>query len=140
MKTIAWVLLVLASALGCGRRPSQRPPSTDASDQSEPQVQPSPLEPRRVELMQGKPVDLGGGTSVELKSVMYAHLSGSRNSSLLTMDVTRGVQHEQVTLDRLDPVGAEGPRYRLVMGLRIAIDYVDAYHQPSTAAILVLPE
>jgi hypothetical protein len=90
--------------------------------------------------MQGKPVDLGGGTSVELKSVMYAHLSGSRNSSLLTMDVTRGEQHEQVTLDRLDPVGAEGPKYRPVMGLRIAIDYVDAYHQPSTAAVLVVPE
>jgi len=72
--------------------------------------------------------------------VLYAHLSNSRNQSLLTMEVTRGGKQEQVTLDRLDPVGAEGPKYRPVMGHRMAIDYVDAYHQPSTAAVLVLPE
>jgi hypothetical protein len=37
------------------------------------------------------------------------------------------------------PVGPQGPKYRLVFGRRMATDYVDAYHQPSTAAILVLP-
>jgi hypothetical protein len=100
----------------------------------------SPPTPKRFELVEGKAVDVGAGITVVLKSVMYAHLSNSRNNSMLTMDVTRGTAHEQVTLERLDPVGKEGPKYRAVMGLRMAIDYVDAYHQPSTGAILVLPE
>jgi len=97
-------------------------------------------EPRRIELVEGKRVDVSNDVTVILRSVLYAHVSGSRNSSLLTMEVTRGARHEQVTLDRLDPVGPEGPKYRLVLGLRVAIDYVDPYHQPSTGAILVRPE
>jgi hypothetical protein len=149
--------LALAGALGCEPRahrptpdaaptrlatPSAAPTSSlaDGGDRSEVQVQAPPSEPKKFELVQGKRVDVGGGVSVELKSVLYAHLSDSRNNSLLIMDVARGDKREQVTLDRLDPVGKEGPKYRPVMGLRMAIDYVDAYHQPSTGAILVLPE
>jgi hypothetical protein len=118
----AWVVLVMASAA----------PAVQAAP-------PAASAPKRFELVQGKPVDVGGGTTVELVSVMYAHLSGSRNSSMLTMKVARGERREQVTLDQLSPVGPDGPKYRVVFGLRMAIDYVDAYHQPSTAAILVLP-
>jgi hypothetical protein len=99
----------------------------------------APPTPKKFELVEGKPVDIGSGVTVELESVMYAHLTDSRNNSLLTMKVTRGATHEKVTLDRMDPVGKDGPKYRAVMGLRIAIDYVDAYHKPSTGAILVLP-
>ena len=99
----------------------------------------APAAPKKLELVEGKPVDVGSGVTVELESVMYAHLSDSRNNSLLTMKVTRGTAHERVTLERMDPVGKDGPKYQAVMGLRMAIDYVDAYHKPSTGAILVLP-
>src|SRR4029079_17487005 len=100
------------------RAATPRPPIAATSS-------PPPATPRKVELTEGKPVDLGDGTTLRLQSVLYAHLSNSRNQSLLTMEVTRGGKQEQVTLDRLDPVGAEGPKYHPVMGHRMAIDYVD---------------
>jgi hypothetical protein len=96
--------------------------------------------PTRFDLREGESVDIGAGVTVELKSVLYSHLSGSRNGSLLTLDVRRGAEQKTVTLQRTDPVGTAGPPYRAMLGRRVAIDYVDAYRRPSTAAILVLPE
>ena len=142
-----WIILALA---GCAPSPLRPSPPADATAEAARAATPSPptaatsspppATPRKVELTEGKPVDLGDGTTLLLKSVLYAHLSNSRNRSMLTMEVTRDGKQEQVTLDRLDPVGAEGPKYRPVMGHHMAIDYVDAYHQVSTAAVLVLPE
>ena len=48
---------------------------------------------------------------------------------------TRGASSQDVSLERVTP-GA--PVYVSVLGVQLAIDFVDAYHQPSTGAVLVL--
>jgi hypothetical protein len=97
-------------------------------------------EPRRVSLVQDTPVELAPGVSVVLKAVLDAHATDkagrSVNDVMMRLDVTRDGKVEQVTLQRLFP---DGPVYEDVAGLRLAIDYADAYHQPSTGAVLVLP-
>jgi hypothetical protein len=79
-------------------------PTANASDAA-PVPPPASTAPRRFELTHDKPVDVGGGTTVVRKSVMYAHLSGSRNRSMLTMEVARGDKREQVYVG---PAGATG--------------------------------
>lgn len=91
-------------------------------------------EPMKFELVEGKDVDVGGGVKVRLKNILDAHLADSKNHSLLTMDVSRDGKRESVTLQRTSP---GEPDFTPVMGLQMSIDHVDAYHQPSTAAILV---
>jgi hypothetical protein len=92
--------------------------------------------PQRFELVEGKVVSVGHGVTVKLTSVMYAHLSESRNNSLLMIEAWSTGPHQPFTLERREP---GPPTYAPVLGLKMAIDYVDAYHQPSTGAILVLP-
>ena len=98
-------------------------------------AQPSGREPRRYELVQDKPVDIGGGVTARLTTVMEAHLADSKNELRMVLVITRAGTSREVSLDRLLP-GA--PTYVSVLGVQLAIDYVDAYHQPSTGAILVL--
>jgi hypothetical protein len=98
-------------------------------------------EPRKVELVQDQPVNVGDGVSVTLKTVMYSHgtdKSGrSVNDAFMQLEVTQAGKTESVTLTRLFP---DGPRYTTVAGLSLAIDYVDAYHQPCTGVVLVAPK
>ena len=98
------------------------------------------VQPRRVELVQDTPTELAPGVRAVLKSVLYAHATDkagrSVNDALMQLQVTRDGKTEQVTLQRLFP---DGPEYEAVAGLRLAIDFVDPYHQPSTGAVLVLP-
>jgi peroxiredoxin len=91
-------------------------------------------EPRRIELVEGKEVSVGRGVTVQLKSVMEAHLAPSGNESRLTLDATLGMKRESVTLVRRTPGTLT---FETVMGVEMAVDYVDAYHQPGTAAILL---
>jgi hypothetical protein len=95
-------------------------------------------EPRKVELVEGRSVDLGSGVSVTLKSVMYTHATDktgrSVNDSFMQLEVTHDGKTENVTITRLFP---DAPRFTTVAGLEMAIDYVDAYHVPSTGALLV---
>lgn len=93
---------------------------------------------RKVELVQDKTVDLGSGVKVTLKSVMYTHATDktgrSVNDAFMQLDVTHDGKTENVTVTRLFP---DGPVFKTVAGLQLAIEYVDAYHQPSTGALLV---
>ena len=95
-------------------------------------------EPRKVELIQDKSVDLGSGVSVTLKSVMYTHATDktgrSVNDSFMQLEVTKDGKTENVTITRLFP---DGPKFTTVAGFELAIDYVDAYHSPSTGAVLI---
>ena len=94
-------------------------------------------EPARIELVQDKPVSLGHGVTATLKTGIYSHLADSKNESLVSLELSSGAKAEGVTLQRLSP----GPfEYTRAFGLRLAVDYVDPYHQPTTAAVLVLPE
>ena len=97
-------------------------------------------EPRKVELVQDQPADVAPGVSVTLKSVMYTHATDktgrSVNDSFMQLEITHGGKKEAITITRLFP---DGPRFTAVAGVQLAIDYVDAYHQPSTGAVLVLP-
>lgn len=102
-----------------------------------PKEKPMP-EPRRVDLVQDKPVELAKGVRATLKSVLYTHATDktgrSVNTALMQLEVTRDGKTEKVTLHRLFP---DGPDWLAVAGLSLGIDYVDAYHQPSTGAVLV---
>ena len=124
------LLLGMAITLlaGCHGTAPERPAS-------KPEVHVGAPQPARFEIKQGTPVEIGGGVRVTLESALYAHLSGSRNSALLQLTVTRDHQSEKVTLDRLYP---GPPKYQEVFGLKLAIDYVDPYHQPSTGALFVI--
>jgi hypothetical protein len=97
-------------------------------------------EPRRIELTQEKPVSLGKGVRATLTSVLYTHATDrtgrSVNDALMQLQIEHDGRSEAITLNRLFP---DGPKYTDVAGLKLAIDYVDAYHQPSTGAVLVLP-
>ena len=97
-------------------------------------------EPRKVELVQDQPAEVAPGVSVTLKSVMYTHATDktgrSVNDSFMQLEVMRDGKTEAITITRLFP---DGPRFTAVAGVQLAIDYVDAYHQPSTGAVLVLP-
>jgi hypothetical protein len=134
------VALAALVGLGCHAPstgdPLPAPPSA-APPPVTPQAPKHTGEPAKFDLVEDKDVNVGSGVTVRLKSVMYAHLEGSRNDSLLTMDVTRGGKRESVTLNRLSP---GEPIFKPVMGLMMAIDYVDAYQKPVTGAILVKGE
>jgi hypothetical protein len=139
------VVVGIAFTLGCQRAgqgsPPPSPPKTAVAEKSPnsevavPATAQDP-EPKRFELTQGVEVDVGNHTKVNLKTCMYAHLADSKNLSTLLLTVTHDGKHEDVTLRRLYP---GPPEYRAVAGLRMAIDFVDAYHQPATGAILILP-
>jgi hypothetical protein len=101
----------------------------------------APEEPKQVDVTEGIPVGVGNGVTITLKNVMEAHLAGGRNESRATLVVSRGnaasVESVEVTLDRLYP---GPPKWTKQFGVRLAIDYVDAYHMPATGRILVLAE
>jgi hypothetical protein len=92
--------------------------------------------PTRVELTEGVP-KTADGLMITLDSALYAHLSGGRNSALVQLTVKRGDEVKKLGLDRLWP---GDPKFFPVFGVKLAIDYVDPYHQPSTAAIFIQPE
>src|SRR4051794_11383033 len=81
---LAWVLLLAFAAIAVA--PSSAPARSKPAA-SKPAA--TKAAPRRVELVQGKSVDLGDGVRVVLKSVMYAHLSESRNESRMILTATR---------------------------------------------------
>jgi len=96
-------------------------------------------EPLKVELTQDQETEVAPGLKVTLKSVMYTHATDktgrSVNDSFMQLDVTHDGKTESVTLTRLFP---DGPVFTKVAKVQLAIDYVDAYHQPSTGAVLVM--
>lgn len=93
-------------------------------------------EPRRFELKEGVPVPIGYGITLTLKDCMYAHAKGDVNISMMRLRLSRDGRTEDVTLEH---VSSEARSFQSVGGVRLAIDYVDPYHQPSTGAVLVLP-
>lgn len=125
------------SLLSChsGSAPTVAPAPSASGAQLAPEAPPRTREPRRFELVRDKPVDIGGGVSVRLTGVMEAHLADSKNELRMMLVATRGASSQEVSLERVTP-GA--PVYVSVLGVALAIDFVDAYHQPSTGAVLVL--
>ncbi len=94
-------------------------------------------EPKRFELVKDLSVEIAPGVTAQLKDVFEAHLSGSRNEFRLMLLVKRNGKSETVQMQELRP----GPHHWFSSsGLKLAIDYVDAYHTPSRGAILVLRE
>ncbi|MBS2029257.1 MAG: hypothetical protein JST54_15250 [Deltaproteobacteria bacterium] len=98
-----------------------------------------PAEPTKVELVQDQPAAIGKGLKLTLKNVLYTHATNAKgesvNDALMMLEATRDGKKVEVQLERLFP---GPPTYQDVLGLQLAIDYVDAYHQPSTGAVLVM--
>jgi hypothetical protein len=67
---------------------------------------------------------------------MYAHARGDVTISMMRLRLSRDGQMEDVTLEQ---VSSDARSFQSVGGVRLAIDYVDPYHQPSTGAVLMLP-
>ena len=98
---------------------------------------PHPDEPKKFELVQDEPVAIGQGVKVTLKSVLYTHATNAKgesiNDALMMLEATRDGQRPGSARAALP----RSAKYQEVLGLQLAIDYVDAYHQPSTGAVLV---
>jgi hypothetical protein len=97
-------------------------------------------EPSRLTLVQDRP-SRASDVTLTLKSVMEAHATRkggeSVNQLMMVLDATRGAERQTITLER---IAQDPPSYTPVYGLELAIDYVDAYHQPLTGAVLVRPQ
>jgi hypothetical protein len=127
MRVIA--VCAIALLLGC---PASQPKGVSPMS--------SPTEPRRIELVEGKSTEVARGVSVTLKTVMYTHATDKTgqavNDSFMQLEIAHDGRTENVTLHHL----SSQPRpFVSVAGIELAIDYVDAYHQPSTGAVLVRP-
>lgn len=134
------VLLVVAGCQTTAAPANDAPPNTTPAAKPPPPPAPvaaKPAEPTKVDLVDGKEVKFGSDVTMLLKHVLYAHLEGGRNSSMLVLAVTRSGKTETVTLTRESP---GEPKFTKVMGMQLAVDYVDAYHHPTTAAVLVRAE
>jgi hypothetical protein len=131
MKTAAMMIALAVGMVGCSgcAGPATQNPAKEHAVAKD--------EPARIELVQDKPVGLGHGVTATLKTGIYSHLAESKNESMIVLELSSGGKTESVTLQRLTP----GPfTYTKAFGLQLAVDYVDPYHQPTTAAVLVLPE
>lgn len=91
-----------------------------------------PAKPTKLTVVEGTPKTLPDGTSVSAAKMIYAHLKNDGNLSRCEVTVTRDGVSETRTLER------EGPMtFTFIAGLRVGLDGVDPYHQPSSAFLVV---
>lgn len=91
-----------------------------------------PAKPTRITVVEGTPQTLPDGTQVSAGRMTYAHLKDDGNLSICEVTVTRNGVTETKTLER------EGAMtFTRVAGLRVGLDGVDPYHQPSSAFLVV---
>lgn len=86
----------------------------------------------KLELVEGTAVELPGGTFVEVRGVMYAHLAGSRNLSNCTLAVTRDGQTIELALSNAHDGSKTS---ETAFGWRFTLEMADPYHQPSRAIV-----
>lgn len=140
-----------ASALGCAGTPpepavtspdpaahTEFPPATSgspthassaASATSSSPPHPTPV---RFTVVEGTPHTLPDGTTISAGKITYAHLKGDKNLSRCEVTVTHGGVTETKILER------EGTMtFTDVAGLRVGLDGVNPYQQPSSAFLVV---
>jgi len=88
------------------------------------------------------PVTLNNGVTLTLVTVLDAHVTArdgtSGNELTCVLDIRKDHDAQTVTLTRLTTTGLP-PASQEVLGARLALLSVDAYHQPATANLLVDP-
>lgn len=86
-------------------------------------------------LVEGAPFTLSDGTVVTAKGIIYTHESGSRNSSLCSLVLTRGSEKAEIGLVREhgDPNAQVSSADAL--GWRFTLEMADPYQQPSRATV-----
>ena len=83
-------------------------------------------------VVEGTPHTLPDGTTISAGKMSYAHLKGDRNLSRCEVTVTHDGVTETKTLER------EGKMtFTVIAGLRIGLDGVNPYQQPSSAFLVV---
>lgn len=83
-------------------------------------------------VVEGAPHTLPDGTTIAASKMSYAHLKGDRNLSRCEVTITRGGVTETKSLER------EGTMtFTVIAGLRIALDGVNPYQQPSSAFLVI---
>jgi hypothetical protein len=92
--------------------------------------------PLELIVTEGTPSTLPDGTSIDVRGVMYAHLTNSGNLSAATLTLARGIDRVEVSLSRRGDE-PEAQRWKPALGWEVRLEYADPYHQPSTASITV---
>lgn len=93
-----------------------------------------PASPTTITVTEGKPEALPGGGTVAVGKIIYAHLSGDKNLSVCEVTITRNGKTETKRIERQGPI-----TFTMIAGLRVGVDGVDPYHQPSTATLVIGP-
>jgi hypothetical protein len=133
LSSLGCVLLVV----GCGNRaPEAAAPSVDARRTSaEPVASSDHVQTRqRIEIVEGAPVKLSDGTTLDVRALSYAHLIDGDNLSECVAIASRDGRVEEVRLKRYH---STEPEFVETLGWRVALDAVAAYHQPGHAWLFV---
>jgi len=130
VRTFLTLVVTLAAGLVLAGSPPKGAP------QKAPPVTPDPV---KLELLDGQP-QRSGDYTLKARAMMYAHLStrdgGSDNESRCMLEVSRAGQSKELSLDRLH---SSPPEFVEALGLEVALEGTDPYHQPSRAWVLVRP-
>jgi hypothetical protein len=94
------------------------------------------VSPGEIEIVEGAPVRLPDGLTLDVRGVMYAHLAGSDNHSMCVLIVRAGGATEELTLARLH---SKPPTFVELRGWRVALEYADPYQQPSRVMVHIEP-
>lgn len=129
------VLAVAVSSCGTKAAPPEPPHGSAQPPLTTPDGASAPSEMTRLELVEGTPTTLPDGTIVDVKNVMYAHMTESRNLSRCTLVVTHGGQTKEVGLERRhgEAMPAETPGE--AFGWHFSVVMADPYQQPSRASV-----
>jgi hypothetical protein len=131
------VLVIAALVTGCGSghdavapkpAPREAPVVMDASTVAS-------TAPVRLELVEGTPATLPDGTTVQVRGVMYAHLSQSKNLSSCMLALARNGQTAEVSLRRLHGDPAVKATAATALGWSFTLEMADPYQQPSRAIV-----
>jgi hypothetical protein len=132
-------LLLTALAPGCwtSSTPAQPPVHTDTHVEIKaPPVPPVDTTPLELIVTEGTPSLLPDGTTVDVRGVMYAHLTNGGNLSAATLTFALGTDVAEASLSRRGDE-AEADRWKPALAWEVRLEYADPYHQPSTASITV---
>jgi hypothetical protein len=127
-------LLLLLVACGTTTAPTESPANRgSATPPPPPAVEVKPVE---LTVVEGTPSQLPDGTVVNVRGVMYAHMTDSRNLSSCSVTVTRGSEQAEFGLSREHG----GPQPKApphdALGWRFTLTMADPYHQPSTTILV----
>jgi hypothetical protein len=128
--------LALSLLLACNSSapPSPAPAPTPPTDvaAAPPAVAAPPAGPFELKAIAREPTRLSDGTEIEVISGGYAHRENDRNSQDCRLEVRRGAERVNLSLERDD-----APAPQVALGWRFTLETVAAYNPPTTCVMTV---